>query len=81
AVPPQKIQVLARDENDSHWFAFREPQEVGRLSYYAARTVLHGSHLFAAGLAVSLLTVVAAHRPRRRSARSLLVSAGADWKF
>ncbi|MDQ6860203.1 MAG: hypothetical protein M3032_03490, partial [Verrucomicrobiota bacterium] len=66
AVPPHEIQILARDENESYWFAFREPQELGRLSYYAARMVSHGTHLFACGIALYLFSVAAALRPRRR---------------
>lgn len=68
AAPRRGIQILARDENESNWFAFREPQEVGRLSYFAARIILHGKHLFICGVGLWLFTVAAAHRPRRRLA-------------
>jgi hypothetical protein len=66
AVPHHKIQILARDENDSNWFAFREPQEVGRLSRYAVVIVGQGTHLLAFGLGLWLLNLAAAHRARRR---------------
>lgn len=50
AVPASEVKIVARDENSSEWFAFREPREVGRLSYYAERLVAKGVFLCGLGL-------------------------------
>ena len=51
AVPAAEIKIVARDENVRDWFAFREPREVGRYSYYAEKFLVNGKPLCLLGLA------------------------------
>ena len=64
AVPSREIRVLARDDNPATSFEFREPTEVGRLSYYAECVLDRAFYLLAAGLAtlVGLSTFHLLHR-------------------
>jgi len=50
AVPSSQVKIVARDENSSDWFAFREPREVARFSYYAERLAAKGVFLCGLGL-------------------------------
>jgi hypothetical protein len=58
AVPAAQVRIVARDENSSDWFAFREPREVGRFSYYAERLLAKGAFLCGLGLALLLAAFV-----------------------
>jgi hypothetical protein len=58
AVPASEIKIVARDENSSDWFAFREPREVARFSYYAERLVAKGRFLCVLGLGCLCATFV-----------------------
>ncbi len=35
--PMERFEILARDESDTKWFAFKEPREMGWLSYWSRR--------------------------------------------
>lgn len=50
--PATPLRIIARDGNRDYWFAFREPREVGRWSYYAAVGVPYGRGLLVAGLII-----------------------------
>jgi hypothetical protein len=50
AVPASEVKIVARDDNPHDWFAFREPREVGRLSFYAEQFVAKGAFLCVLGL-------------------------------
>lgn len=60
AVPATEIKIVARDENVHEWFAFREPREVGRYSYYAEKFLTTGKALCLAG--VTCLFAALLHR-------------------
>jgi hypothetical protein len=49
-VPAAAAKIVARDDNPDEWFAFREPREVGRFSFYADKLVRKGSFLCLLGL-------------------------------
>lgn len=52
--PGATLRVVARDENLDSWFAFREPRELGRLSYYAESLAGSGSTVFWCGIVLAL---------------------------
>jgi hypothetical protein len=49
-LPGRNVRIIAHDDSAEHWFVFREPRELGRLGYYAQRTVSNGKNLFIFGL-------------------------------
>lgn len=58
AVPAPEIKIVARDENSSDWFAFREPREVARFSYYAERLIAKGPLICVLGLSCLCATLI-----------------------
>jgi hypothetical protein len=57
--PSDKFKVVARDDSATGWFAFKEPREMGRLSFWAAQAPGTARYLMTAGflcLAVALVT-------------------------
>jgi hypothetical protein len=50
--PAGEFKLVAVDDSDTAWFAFKEPREVGRLSYWAMRTAEAWKYFLAAGLAL-----------------------------
>jgi hypothetical protein len=57
-VPASNVKLIARDANRSDWFAFREPTELGRCSFYAERFVAKGRFLFVAGVSCLFLSFI-----------------------
>jgi hypothetical protein len=55
ALPQTTVQVTATDENESEWFAFREPKELARWSYYALRLIAKGNLMLCAGIFIWIL--------------------------
>lgn len=55
ALPQATVQVTATDENDSDWFAFREPRELARWSYYTLRLIAKGKLMLFAGILIWIL--------------------------
>jgi hypothetical protein len=47
--PAGEFKIVARDESGSKWFAFKEPREVGRLSFWAIEMVAAWKGILAAG--------------------------------
>src|SRR5207248_3951672 len=58
ALPAHNVRILAQDNNSQDWFAFREPREVGRFSYYADRLVTRGPMICTIGLICLLAAFV-----------------------
>ena len=58
AVPGEQVRVIARDENADASFSFREPVEVGRLSYWSERLLRAAPYLLLTGLAAALALVL-----------------------
>lgn len=58
AVPQGAHLVTAEDSRDDQWFAFREPRECGRLSYFALRAARWGVTLITSGALLFLLLLV-----------------------
>lgn len=55
------LEIVAADRSPSRWFAFSEPTEVGRFSYWAGWFLRRGNLLFAAGASgLVLVSVLAA---------------------
>lgn len=55
--PGAKVHIIANDDTEKKWFAFREPRELGRFGYYAQRAISNGRNLLIFGLAISLLSM------------------------
>jgi len=47
--PAAAFKIVARDESTTGWFAFKAPREVGRLSFWAMRTVGAGKSVMVLG--------------------------------
>jgi hypothetical protein len=47
--PRSEFKIVARDDSATGWFAFKAPREMGRLSFWAMRTVAAGKYVFVAG--------------------------------
>jgi hypothetical protein len=56
-VPGHPLQIIARDDSSEDWIAFREPRELGRLSYYTQQLVSNRQNLFRVGLAVLAVAI------------------------
>ena len=52
AVPEETVRIRATDDNDAEWFAFREPRELGRFSYYALKLIAKGKLMLFAGILI-----------------------------
>jgi hypothetical protein len=55
----RELSIIASDQNPSRWFAFMEPVEVGRLSYWTLCLLGWSSAIFIAGWVLLLLTILA----------------------
>jgi len=65
--PGRDVKVIAEDDNSDTWFAFREPRELGRLSYYAGIAATQGKRIFLFGLTLAAsLGLAAMLSPRLR---------------
>jgi hypothetical protein len=51
-VPSPPLHIIARDDSMQDWIAFREPRELGRLSYYTEKIILNRRNLFRVGVAL-----------------------------
>jgi hypothetical protein len=58
-VPGDHLRLIARDEGMEDWLAFREPRELGRLSYYTQQIMSNRRNLFRVGVALLALAVTA----------------------
>ncbi|MBI2441538.1 MAG: hypothetical protein HYV35_09220 [Lentisphaerae bacterium] len=59
--PAGKFRIVATDDHDRRWFAFKEPKETGYYSYLADRAVALGKHLFFIGLFTAVFIFLAAY--------------------
>jgi hypothetical protein len=57
-LPGSHVHIIANDDHEKKWFAFREPRELGRFGYYAQWAVSNGRNLLIFGLAISLFSMV-----------------------
>ena len=55
--PSGEFKILARASNETAWFAFKAPREVGRLSFWAVHALDAWRYLLLAGLGLLLLDV------------------------
>ena len=56
--PAGEFKVVARDESETKWFAFKEPRETGRLSYWARQMLKTWKYCLVAGVGFLLWSVV-----------------------
>jgi hypothetical protein len=56
--PEGEFKIVARDENQTKWFAFKEPREMGRLSYWALRISAAWRFFIIAGLPCLIIGLV-----------------------
>jgi hypothetical protein len=57
AVSGGPLRIIARDENPEEWFAFGEPRELGRFSYYSELFASKGKAILIYGLTLCLFLV------------------------
>lgn len=57
AVSGGPVRIIARDENPEEWFAFGEPRELGRFSYYSELFASKGKAIFFYGLTLCVFLV------------------------
>jgi hypothetical protein len=64
-VPGRSLHIVARDDSTEDWLAFREPRELGRLTYYTGKIVSNRQNLFRAAtvLAVAIICAIFAGLP------------------
>ena len=55
--PAGEFKVVAQDESDTKWFAFKEPREMGRWSFWTLRLLAGWKYLVALGVAGFLVNV------------------------
>lgn len=56
--PSGEFRILAHDTSGTGWFAFKAPRELGRLSFWAIRTVDVWEYLLFAGLGLFLFNLI-----------------------
>lgn len=57
--PAGEFRIAAKDANETSWFAFKPPRELGRLSFWAIRVLSAWSYLLFAGLGLFLFNLAA----------------------
>lgn len=73
-LPETTVHITATDENESDWFAFREPRELGRWSYYTLRLIAKGKLVLFVGIFIWILFCL--QQLRLRSVRRSEVTRG-----
>ncbi|EEF60138.1 hypothetical protein [Pedosphaera parvula] len=58
AAPDGEFEIVARDESETKWFAFKEPREMGRFSYLATKVSAAWGYFVIAGLACLIFSLV-----------------------
>ena len=58
ALPGAAVDIVARDNSTEEWFAFREPSEMGRFSYYSFRLTQAGKAICLWGTGLCLLLLL-----------------------
>jgi hypothetical protein len=64
--PAGEFKLLARDDSDTAWFAFKDPREMGRLSYWGLRMIELWKMFVLAGVLCLLAAIIAPYACRRR---------------
>jgi hypothetical protein len=59
-VPGHDLKIIARDDSMEDWIAFREPRELGWLSYYTQQLVSNRQNLFRVGAAILAVAITSA---------------------
>ncbi len=62
--PTGKFKLVAQDNSSTGWFAFKEPRELGRLSFWAQKAVDHARCFFIAGFLCLAAAIVGYCLPR-----------------
>jgi hypothetical protein len=65
-VPGVKVHLVGNDDTTTRWFAFREPRELGRFSYYSQCAVANGKYLFMFSLGILTLMTLTTLRASPR---------------
>jgi hypothetical protein len=63
--PPGRFHLVATDDSPTGWFAFKEPRELGRLSWWCDHWMRLGAAQFYCGLGLYALALALRFRPRR----------------
>src|ERR1700722_4742166 len=63
--PAGEFKIIARDDSDTGWFAFKEPRELGRLSYWTIRILNAWKWFLAAGCVCLLWGIITLPRSSR----------------
>jgi hypothetical protein len=63
--PNGEFKLAARDDSETAWFGFKEPRELGRLSYCAAKLLDAWKFVFLAGIGCLGLTLLCLFIPAR----------------
>jgi hypothetical protein len=58
-VPGHPLHIIARDDSMEDWIAFREPRELGRLSYFTEQIISNRQNLFRVGVALLAMIITA----------------------
>jgi hypothetical protein len=61
--PAGEFKLVAHDDSETAWFAFKEPRELGRLSYWAMRMVAGWKYFLVAGLACLVVSSLKGRMP------------------
>lgn len=69
--PQGRFKIVARDDSSTGWFAFKEPREMGRLSFWAEKIVGIGKYALAAGCLSFALALGAYCFPSGRNSKHL----------
>jgi hypothetical protein len=62
--PAGQFKLVARDDSSTGWFAFKEPREMGRLSFWAQKTIGTAQCFFIAGFLCAAAALVCYFLPR-----------------
>jgi hypothetical protein len=57
AVPHEPVQIVAIDEDSKQWFAYREPTELGRYSFYSLQLLGQKRRIFWLGIGLWLILI------------------------
>jgi hypothetical protein len=66
--PAGPFKVMAVDDSDTRWFAFKEPRELGRWSYWTVKLLACWDYLVVLGLGMGLLNLARMFEKGRESA-------------
>jgi hypothetical protein len=65
--PDGEFKVVARDDSDTKWFAFKEPREMGRWSFWTLRLLAAWKYFVVLGVGGFLLNLARRQGKRAES--------------